>query len=240
MPCSVEDGPGSGGVGGWTEAGGGAPGHLTFLILEVFLATTDTPCFWSRSLLPRLSDEDAEGLAQQESSGAMSAAPGTQAFPPSCSPGVSIRPDGAPARIPGWTPKVRRARGRPSLRPHRPGQQRPPPTPMAVLQPGKPGRPPCVHQPPPWGASPFSASLPGLPRPPTFRHSGFHPVPFRRPEHRPCYPPNASVGPSALPQDGISRRKSDVIALVCRRKPRRRVVMARGELGHFLSELAPH
>ena len=98
MPCSVEDGPGSGGVGGWTEAGGGAPGHLTFLILEVFLATTDTPCFWSRSLLPRLSDEDAEGLAQQESSGAMSAAPGTQAFPPSCSPGVSIRPDGAPAR----------------------------------------------------------------------------------------------------------------------------------------------
>ena len=30
---------------------------------------------------------------------------------------------------------------------------------MADLQPGKPGRPPCVHQPPPQGASPFSASL---------------------------------------------------------------------------------
>lgn len=53
-------------------------------------------------------------------------------------------------------------------------------------------------------------------------------------------PQRVSVGPSASLQGGISRRKSDVIALVCRRKPRRRVVMPREELGHILSELTPH
>ena len=74
---------------------------------------------------------------------------------------------------------------------------------------------------------------------------------FPPPRVSPCSLPEAgvppllphqrvSVGPSALPQGGMSRRKSDVIALVCRRKPRRRMVMARKELGHFLSELAPH
>lgn len=115
---------------------------------------------------------------------------------------------------------------------------------MADLQPGKPEHPPCVHQPPPQGASPFSASLfssawlglllsaaQGL----TLFPSGGRSAALVPP------PQARERGLSASPQGGISRRKSDVIALVSSLQKEATETRGDGQRGaRPLAELAPH
>lgn len=115
---------------------------------------------------------------------------------------------------------------------------------MADLQSGKPGRPPCVHQPPPQGASPFSASLfpsawLGLLLSAT---QGLTLFPSGGGSAALVPPPQARErGPSASPRGGISRRKSDVIALVSSLQKEATETCGDGQRGaRLLTELAPH